>query len=390
MPKKRVLIVEDDRVVKNSLARLLQDSDCLVESAANGEEGLARFQQQPCDLVLTDLKLPDMDGLDMIRRMRSRQADLPFIVLTAFGEQEDARGALKMGAVDFFQKPLDASQILNITRRAFQSRRPGNGGISPESAMNQPPDSRATDPKELAEQLIRLHELLAPYSSIGRLGNGITHNLNGFLTGLMGHLELLKMKRSDLGKDLDNVLDLARKIRDNVAELSTKFDNESIREPQPLSVNQILKAELAFLRAELFFKHYIAVRLDLQESLPGIWAAYSDLSLAFEEIIMNAIDAQRSLKNAEIRIKTYLNSEFVYIEFEDAGGGFSPQALEHAFEPLWPGVTVTEDGLVRGGMGLYTARRRLEAWGGKLTLANSPGRGGLVTVALPARVKMSI
>jgi CheY-like chemotaxis protein len=384
--RKRVLIVEDDRVVKSSLARLLEGGDCHIDSASTGNEGLTRFQREPYDLVLTDLKLPDMDGMDMVEQMRECCADLPFVVLTAFGNQDDARRALQMGAVDFFQKPLDAQQILNVAQTAFQSNRTPSGNSYAEAAMNPPSDPKSK-PDGMAEQLICLQGLLAPYASIGRLGSGITHNLNGFLTGLMGHLELLKMKRPDLETELVSVMDLAKKIRDNVADLSNKFDNETQAETQPLNLNQILRSELAFLQADLFFKHYVSVRLELEESLPSIWGRYADYSLVLEEIIINAIDAQRDKKAGEIRIKTWSDETSVYVEIEDNGPGFSPQALEHAVEPLWPGIKESEDGLVRAGMGLFMARRRLETWGGSLKLANSESRGGLVTIALPRRDK---
>jgi CheY-like chemotaxis protein len=381
--KKRVLVVEDDRIVKSSLARLLQDSNCQIESATSGQEGLARFRQRPFDLVLTDLKLPDMDGMDMIQNMRQQDADLPFMVLTAFGDKQDALRALKMGAMDFLQKPFDIQQVLVKTRSAFQADRPDSPKASLEPVMKKPSDSQAQDDKEVLEQLIRLHGLLAPYTSIGRLTGGITHNINGILTGLMGHLELLKLKRADLGQELDGVMELARKIRDNVGELSSKFEAETQSEPVTLNLNQILKSELAFLRAELFFKHYITVRLDLQDPLPGVWAAYGDISMAIEEIIMNAIDVQRKQKHGEIRILTRSDAENVYMEIEDGGPGFSPQALTHAALPLWPGIAQNEEGVVRGGMGLHLARRWLETWGGGIAFSNNDKGGGHVTLTLP-------
>jgi CheY-like chemotaxis protein len=386
--RKRVLIVEDDRVVKSSLSRLLENRDCHIESATSGEEGLSRFQQQPYDLVLTDLKLPDMDGMDMVQRMRVLAADLPFIVLTAFGDQADARRAVQMGAVDYLQKPLNAQHVLNVTQSAFQPHPSSPGAINPETAMKSPVNPDPSPNPEMVEQLMRLHGLLAPFGSIGRLGSGITHNLNGFLTGLMGHLELMKMKRPELSGELTGVLDLAKKIRDNVAELSNKFDHETQREPQPLDLNQILKAELGFLRAELFFKHYVAVRLDLQEPLPGVYGIYGDFSLAFEEILMNAVDAQRHQKQGEIRIKSFVQENLIFVTFEDAGPGFSPQALERALEPLWPQIKVTEEAQVRGGMGLFMVQRWLEPWGGDVLLSNCENGGGRVTVTLPKRARL--
>ena len=238
--------------------------------------------------------------------------------------------------------------------------------------------------------LLRLRSLLAPFISIGRLGSGITHNLSGYLTGLMGHLELMRIKYPQIAQDVDIVMNQAKRIRDNVNDLSTKFDNETIREAQPQNLNQILRFELNFLKADLFFKHNVEVALELQEPLPNVYGIYADFALAFEEVLLNAIDAQRSQKQGFIRVKSHSGPEQVTVEIEDGGPGFSPEALEWAFEPLWPEIKVVDDILVRGGLGLYCSRLWLEPWGGKLTLENRAEGGGRVRIELPRRRQVRI
>ncbi len=394
--QKRVLVVEDDRVIKSSLQRVLATEECQIDSAATAQEGLLKFNQDPYDFVLTDLKLPDMDGIEMVAQMRRRAADLPFVVLSAYAEKEDALRALKMGALEFFQKPFDVQQVLNVARNFVQADRQVSptvkqiaelsGKLSELVMKTDSQEMRVQD--NLSSELLRLHGLLAPFVSLGRFGSGITHNLNGHLTGLIGHLDLLKMKHPELGQELAGILELARKIRDSIGEISSKYDNETVREAQPQNINQILRFELGFLKADLFYKHYMQVETEFQEPLPNVFGIYADFALAFEEIMLNAIDAQRNQKAGWIKIKTYAQDQNICVEFEDKGPGFSSEALQKAVNLLQPQTKTTSDGLVRGGVGLYFSQLWLEPWGGSIALENRAEGGARVRVTLPKRDRM--
>ncbi|MCX6639317.1 MAG: response regulator [bacterium] len=391
--KKRVLIVEDDDLVKCSLARLLQGTDYSIETASSGEEGLELFQKLPYDLVLTDLRLPEMDGIEMISQMRKLDERLPFIVLSAYEEFEDALRAMKLGAVDFFQKPFNAQKILNLTRKYIrtcesQFAMHGDGLDSPEEIADMlvnktlHPDSIpevATSPPKIND----VCSLLAPFVSLGQQFSGITHNLNGPLTGMMGHIELMKIRHPELDEDLDTVMKLAKKLRDNIAHLQTKYENETIREAQPQNINQILRAQTLFLQSDLFYKHYIERALELQDHLPNVKGVYADFALAFEQILINAIDAQKAKKAGTIKIRTYLKDNLIYVVFEDEGTGFSPEALERAFDPFWPEVRILEEGEVHLGLGLYLVKHWLEPYGAKIDIANNATTGARVCVTIP-------
>ncbi len=392
--QKRILIVEDDRAVKSSLERLFRGCDVQVTTASTGAEALERCRDAPCDFVFADLVLPDMDGIEMIRRLRQHQADLPFAILTAYGDKEDAVRALKMGAVDFFQKPFDVEQMLQFARNRFVRNRLDQSdpmtGQDPseersEDLMNDPKRTNISNELESTADLMHLLDLYAPFISIGRLSSGITHNLNGFLTGLMGHLEILKMKKPELGADIENVMVQAKRIRDGIIEISNKFDNEIVREALPQNINQIIRSELSFLRADLFYKHFIQVDLNLDESLPNVFGIYADFAVALEEILLNAIDAQRGRKSGRIGVKTYTSDQRVLIEVEDDGDGFSPEALQRAFEPFWPKMRIEEDYRIKGGLGLTRARRCLNRWDGRITIENKAMRGAKVTISLPRK-----
>ena len=115
-----LLIIDDDDVVRESLAAYLEDSGFSVLQASNGQQGLQVFEQDRPDLVICDLRMPQMGGLEMIRQVTERAPDLPVIVVSGAGVMNDAVEALRLGAADYLIKPLEDLAVLeHSVRRAL-------------------------------------------------------------------------------------------------------------------------------------------------------------------------------------------------------------------------------------------------------------------------------
>ena len=108
----KLLIIDDDEVVRASLAAYLEDSGFSVLQAANGLQGLQVFEQEHPDLVICDLRMPQVDGLELIRRVNQLQSDTPVIVVSGAGVMSDAVEALRLGAADYLIKPLEDLAVL--------------------------------------------------------------------------------------------------------------------------------------------------------------------------------------------------------------------------------------------------------------------------------------
>ncbi len=123
----QLLIVEDEKNARVALVRALEGDHVDVVAAASAEEGLTRFQPGRTALVLTDLKLPGMDGLALMRELRRRDPAIAVIVMTAFGKIELAVEAMRLGAYDFIEKPLDLKRVRAAVAGALedQARRGG-------------------------------------------------------------------------------------------------------------------------------------------------------------------------------------------------------------------------------------------------------------------------
>ncbi len=121
--KGRILIVEDDPDGLRSVADAITDAEYEAVVAAEGRAGLGWLRQQGFDAVLTDLVLPDMDGLSVMAEARRIQPDIPVLIMTAYGSVETAVRALKEGAYDYLVKPLDLDELLQKVRRAVETGR---------------------------------------------------------------------------------------------------------------------------------------------------------------------------------------------------------------------------------------------------------------------------
>lgn len=121
----RVLVVDDDETVRDVVRRYLEVGGFVVELAADGAEALRRYSANHPDLVVLDVMMPGIGGIEVCRRIRSR-GDTPVVMLTALGEEEDRIGGLEIGADDYVTKPFSprelALRVSSVLRRARQSR----------------------------------------------------------------------------------------------------------------------------------------------------------------------------------------------------------------------------------------------------------------------------
>jgi DNA-binding NtrC family response regulator len=136
-PAGSVLIIDDEAEIRESLQTLLELEGYAVESAATGEEGLVRVGEQPFDLVLLDLALPDRNGIELLSELRSHDSVIPVIIITAYGTVENAVGAMQAGAVNFIQKPWDNEKLLADVRAVVARRRAEEENIQLKRALRQ-------------------------------------------------------------------------------------------------------------------------------------------------------------------------------------------------------------------------------------------------------------
>ena len=116
----RILVVDDQQDICWILSQLLEDAGYAVSPAADGQEALEVAAKQPPDLVLMDVRMPGLDGMTALERLKQRHPHLPVIMLTAYGEVQSAVQAMKLGAEDYLLKPFHNEEVLLAIRRALE------------------------------------------------------------------------------------------------------------------------------------------------------------------------------------------------------------------------------------------------------------------------------
>ncbi len=172
----RVLIIEDDVGLRSLLAELLEGEGYETLPAENGEDGLRILQREPVDIVLLDINLPGMHGINVLTAAPNTQTDAEFIMMTAYAEVETAVEAIKLGAFDYLRKPLEPDELLMVIERALDQRRLRREVASLRRRVPRGPRSKIIGRSQALERLFDLIERVAATRSsvlvTGETGTG--------------------------------------------------------------------------------------------------------------------------------------------------------------------------------------------------------------------------
>ncbi len=127
----RILVVDDEPVVVKSCERILTPEGYTVESALNGNEAIGKLGRNGYDLVITDLRMPDIDGLELIRWIRNSKPDTGIVVITGYPSQESIREALSLRILDYLPKPFSPALLIEVTAKAMEYKKAGEVAGAP-------------------------------------------------------------------------------------------------------------------------------------------------------------------------------------------------------------------------------------------------------------------
>ncbi|MDY6856011.1 MAG: response regulator [Thermodesulfobacteriota bacterium] len=250
---------------------------------------------------------------------------------------------------------------------------------------------------EMEIELMEQHKL----SSIGTLVQGIAHNMNSPLTGISGRAQLLekrleKQRKRLMGlskeirnKELGNLIEECDKfikdtisIDENVDRLAGIIKNmmykswqEQTDELQMININELIREELAFLEADMFFKHDIKKTCIFDQSIPPIKAIYSDLSQSFINFVRNALDAMYNSEKKELKVTTKRIKNHIHIIINDTGVGIKKEDIPKIFDPFFTTKpSNSTDGSPTGiGLGLHSSYVLLKKYNVKIDTKSKPG-----------------
>jgi DNA-binding NtrC family response regulator len=122
MKEFKVLMVDDEEDFVKTLSERMQMRDLDSDVALDGEQALQRVEDDIPDVMVLDLKMPGIDGLEVLRRVKKAYPQIPVIILTGHGSEKDEAEARRLGAFDYLQKPVDIEKLVKVLRKAYKSR----------------------------------------------------------------------------------------------------------------------------------------------------------------------------------------------------------------------------------------------------------------------------
>jgi len=118
----RILVVDDEEIIRESLSFILKKEGYAVDEAANGKEALKKHEAEPYDIVITDIEMPEMRGVELLDRIRRETPEALVVIITAFGSIETAVAALRKGAADYVLKPINFDDLLHRVKKLLEFR----------------------------------------------------------------------------------------------------------------------------------------------------------------------------------------------------------------------------------------------------------------------------
>jgi signal transduction histidine kinase len=396
----RVLIVDDDPALLQALSDTLQlrMRGLVVETADCGSAALERLHATDYDAIAADIKMPGMDGIELLRRIRDLQPDTPVLLITGHGEHDLAIQALRGGAHDYVQKPIDRDYFVGSLTHAIERRRLTRKVVQNKARLEKHSrdledclDERTRELRELyqRETLARaeLERTSAQLETARRrkdeLVSVIAHELATPLTTLRGYAQILsranlEASQRDRAKRilLSEMLRMERLLNDLVRDKDTDTADLSLSiEPCDLVAVAREQVEVASARSK---RHTIV--LDAPDRL-NAECDPERMAQVLANLLANAV---AYTSRGEVRMTLSREGQQIHVNVTDEGPGIPPEELTRIFEPH-----VRLDGR-RGhasangkGLGLSIAREIVEAHGGRIWAESDPGQGASFTLVLP-------
>jgi len=362
-----ILIVDDEEGVQASLVKAFSLEGYQAVGAGSGTQALSLLKRQAFDVLLTDMVMPDLDGVAVMERAQAITPSLVVIVMTGGATVESAVRALKGGAYDYVLKPFTLAEIFHTVRRGLELQHLKQQNL------------------QLSEINRRLQELDQIKSN---LLSAITHEFRTPLTVMHGWLELLQegqfgslsgQQRESLSVVRGSAVRLGRLIANLLAFVESDR-GQVVRERVPVSLEDVLRRAAADLGPDCEERE-VRLRWEMAHELPTILADGERLRLVCFNLLENAIKFNEHGGHVVVQAKA--DGASVEVAITNTRGDLPAEGTTRLLQPFTQGDMSATRPAAGLGLGLALARSILEAHGGQLTFRSGEGQGTTVRVRLP-------
>ena len=382
---RKLLIIDDERPILEMLEISLASEGYDVFTAESGKAGLEIFGRENPKLILTDIKMPGMDGVEVLKRIKEKDSEAEVIVITGHGDMDSAVAALRCGASDFLTKPIKDEVLMLVLERAKQKVSIAQQLKDHAENLEQTVEKRTRELRKTQENLVKSERL----ATIGETVAGLAHYIKNILNGLRGGMykvnsAMAKHKPEQMKDGWDMVQRNIEKVSQLVLDLLS-YSKERSPEQKTCSPNQIV-AEVVELLKQKADENSIKLNVLFDPNIKEADFDPKGIHDALLNLVSNAIDAciydKNTSKSWEVTVKTGIETtdsgiEKILFEVSDNGCGMNPEIQSKIFTRFFS----TKEGQGTG-LGLLITQKIIQEHGGEIALNSKEGVGTTFSVRL--------
>ncbi len=371
--EKTILVVDDEEDLLSMLSDFLKLRGYEVEVARDSRQALSLVHDRPFNVILSDLRMPGMNGVDLLEEVLDSYPGIVFIIMTGYATVQSAVDALKKGAYDYIVKPFSLHELEKTIRLGLDRQR-------------------------LARENLELSQLMKKLVEIDQIKSNVissvSHEFRTPLTSLKGYLNMLFQASNN--KELNDPstqekwlrgmkvnLDRLESLILNLLVMTEASAGDLLIAEEEIELGELLKEILDSLDPNIRNKA-LSVSLD-ETTRSRVYADREKMKLAIRNLLENAIKFNVESGAVAVRIEETSDPPGIRISISDTGIGIPAHKIRNIFESFHQLDMTHTRRFAGAGLGLPVAKAIVEAHGGSIDVESKPGKGSTVVVWLPKR-----
>lgn len=368
-----ILVVEDEEIIREIFSETFRSWGYKTDVAENGKEALEKVRDKEYDIIVTDLNMPFVNGIELIKKLKEKNYLAEVIVVTGFATIDNAIEAMKAGAFDFITKPVNFDHVqfvINKCRQQIQSR------------------EENSQLKILNERLTKLNELKDKFISI------TNHELRTPVTIIKGYLDILELSCPEDNQEITEIVGILKftvnELIDRLENLHSLSQMDKKNLPFNFKEGNIVPVLIEALKeiAILYKKRNIRLRLkSIPKEIP-LYADFYRMKQVFRELLQNAL--KFTPDGGEVNVSGTILENKAYFIFEDTGIGIPASEQRLIFEPFYEvqdsihHKTSSQEFMGGGmGIGLSLVREIITRHDGTIEVESEVGKGSRFMITIP-------
>lgn len=384
----RILLADDDRLNLKLLQVTLEEAGFDVVTTASGGAAIQEFQRARPDLVMVDVIMPDMSGLEVLSAIRAKDPSLAIIIMTGRGNEEMAVEAMKLGASDYLVKPLNYQRVGSVLRehiersrlKAAEERLSLQLRVSSFELLR-----RVTELESARQELDRARQALEQANRAKtEMISTVSHELRTPLTNIMGYIELALEEQGKTQQDyleiaLENCQRLSAIVND-LLDISRIESGRLTLQCRLVSLGELVQESARSLHPQ-FTEKGVHLDVEISENPLVIFADRERVIQILDNLIGNA--CRYTPRGGRVRVNAYEERGNARVDIIDTGIGIPSEDLERIFEKFYRSPNSRQEATQGTGLGLPIAKSLIELHEGRIAVESEVGSGSTFSVWIP-------